>query len=112
MAGRAGPSFGGPGFARAASVVLLLLLLQAQLGRLEGWAQPSSLIATDLQPDQTETGSSKPGREQALEVCCCWTTTGIWSSRVRSLRRSKKKSQAPIRAVLSGLIRLFAPGSS
>lgn len=66
MAGRAGPSFGGPGFARVVSVVLLLLLLLllgAQLVRLEGLAQPSLLIATDTQPDQTETGSITSGKE-------------------------------------------------
>lgn len=62
MAGLAGPSFGGPGFARVVSVVvlllqlLMLLLLWAQLGRLEGWAQPSLLIATVMQPGESKLG--------------------------------------------------------
>lgn len=60
MAGRAGPSFGGPGFARVVSAVVVLqpsmLLLRAQLGRLEGWAQPSLLIATVVQPGESKLG--------------------------------------------------------
>lgn len=62
MAGRAGPSFGGPGFARVVSVVvlllqlLMLLQLRARLGRLEGCAQPSLLIATVMQPGESKLG--------------------------------------------------------
>lgn len=67
MAGRAGPSFGGPGFARVVSMVVVLLL-RAQLGRLEGWAQPSLLIAADTQPDQTETRSITSEKEQVVVV--------------------------------------------
>lgn len=72
MAGLAGPSFGGPGFARVVSVValqqLLMLLLRAQLGRLEGWAQPSLLIATVMQPGESKLGGYVVfGQEPRLE---------------------------------------------
>jgi len=67
-----------PGFGRVVSaaaaaaavlmlvlVLVLVLVLLAQLGGLEGWAQPSLLIAADTQPIQNEAVSIRCGRGQA-----------------------------------------------